>query len=567
MVKIIFYDFEVFKYDWLVCYLDTNTREMEYIVNDKTALESMYSKYKNEIWVGYNSRQYDVYIAKAILCDFNPYVVSDWIINKNRKGWEFSREFNKFPIMNYDCVHGFRSLKELEAFMGHDIRETTVPFDINRKLTEQEIQDTIFYCKHDVNETLEVFVEDSIEFESHMAMLKEFNLPLYYINKTKVQLSAIILGAVKKKYHDEFDISFPDVLNLGKYEWVKEWYLNWSQTSKNYEEIELKTNIADVSHTFGIGGLHGSQDKYFGEGDYLMADVKSYYPFIMVKYNFLSRGVTNPEKYETILTDRLEMKKNHNPREAPRKIVLNGTFGASKDMWNNLYDPRQANNVCITGQLLLVDLIEKLEGKCELIQSNSDGILLKLLHKEDKCSILEICHEWEVRTKMELEFDDVSKVIQSNVNNYIIVQKNGKIKRKGAVVKELSNLDNDLPIVNKAVVDYFIHNIPVEQTIMSATLLMDFQKITKMTNKYEYLHHNGEIINGKVQRCFASLDSNDGTVYKKHKNKDTLDKTPSTPVSCFIDNTNIVGRGIPTKLDKQWYIDLATERIENFIGE
>ena len=368
MVKIIFYDFEVFKYDWLVCYLDTNTREMEYIVNDKTALESMYSKYKNEIWVGYNSRQYDVYIAKAILCDFNPYVISDWIINKDRKGWEFSREFNKFPIMNYDCVHGFRSLKELMAFQGHSIIETSVPFDIDRKLTEKELEETIKYCKNDCMETLNVFVEDSIEFESHMAMLKEFNLPLYYINKTKVQLSAIILGAVKKKYHDEFDISFPDVLNLGRYEWVKEWYLNWSQTSKNYEEMELKTDVANVPHTFGIGGLHGSQDKYLGEGEYLFADAESYYPCMMVEYKFLSRGVTNPDKFEVILVDRLEMKKNHNPRESPRKIVLNGTFGASKDKWNNLYDPLQANNLCIAGQLLLVDLIEKLEGKCELIQ-------------------------------------------------------------------------------------------------------------------------------------------------------------------------------------------------------
>ena len=44
--------------------------------------------------------------------------------------------------------------------------------------------------------------------------------------------------------------------------------------------------------------------------------------------------------------------------QQPYKIVLNGTYGASKDKYNNLYDPLQANNVCINGQLMLLDLIE-----------------------------------------------------------------------------------------------------------------------------------------------------------------------------------------------------------------
>ena len=35
------------------------------------------------------------------------------------------------------------------------------------------------------------------------------------------------------------------------------------------------------------------------------------------------------------------------------KIVLNGTYGASKDKHNNLYDPLMANNVCVAGQLLI----------------------------------------------------------------------------------------------------------------------------------------------------------------------------------------------------------------------
>lgn len=527
--------------------------------------EKFYNHYKNTIWVGYNSRNYDQWISKSILCDFNPYDMSDWLINKERKGFEFSKLLNKFPILNYDCSVGFRGLKELEAFMGHDIEETSVPFDIDRPLTQEEIEMTIKYCKHDVMETFHVFVETKEEYESHIGLIKEFNLPITNINKTKAQISAIILGAEKVKRNDEFDIKLPDNMILGKYAWIKDHFYNWAENSKNYEEITLETEIAGVKHVFGVGGLHGSQDKYYGTGHYLMADVASYYPAGMIEYGFLSRNVKNPQKYTKIRDERLAMKAVKDKRQAPRKIVLNGTFGASKDKYNNLFDPLQANNLCIANQLFILDLIEKLEGKCDLIQTNTDGILIKLYKLEDKETIINICHEWEKRTRFELEFDDYSTVIQRDVNNYIIIDKDGHVKRKGAVVKKLSNLDNDLPIVNKAVVDYFVHGVPVETTVMASDKLIDFQKVTKISSKYEYGVHNGQKLYNKVQRCFASNNPDDGILYKKKKGKEKPDKTGSTPEHCFIDNTNIENKPIPSKLDRQWYIDLALDRIKKFV--
>lgn len=559
-------DFEVFKCDWLVCWLDCETRKIHHIINDKQKFEEFYQYYKNRIWVTYNGRQYDQWIAKAILCDFNPYEMNYWLINKERKGFEFSKLLNNFPIRNYDCSYYFRSLKELEAFMGDDIRETSVPFDIDRPLTKQELEDTISYCKHDVMETFKVFVETKDEFESHIGLIKEFGLPIENINKTKVQLSAIILGASKVKRNDEFNITIPHTLKLGKYEWIAEHFLDWARLSKNYDELTLKATVAGIPHVFGIGGLHGAVNNYFGDGNYLMLDVSSFYPRIMIEYNFLSRNVSNPSKYRKMLEERLIMKANNDPRESPRKIVLNGSFGASKDEYNNLYDPLQANNTCIAGQLLLVDLIEKIETKCELVQSNTDGLLIKVLTKNDKDDIINICSEWCKRTMMELDIKEYCKVIQKDVNNYIIVNSQGKIKSKGAYVKKLSLIDNDLFIVNKAVVDYFTKNIPVESTIMSSNKLIYFQKVTKITGKYDYGSHNGNILQEKVHRCFASLDKNDGSLYKKHKSKTTLDKTPSTPEKCFIDNGDINGKILPSKLDKQWYINLAKERIKDFTG-
>ena len=559
-------DIEVFKYDWVVCYLNTDTRKLNYIANDKDALMKLYHKYKNEIWVGYNIRGYDQYIFKSILTGFNPYDVSQFIIEEGRKGWEYSRMFNKFPMIIYDTMIFTRSLKELEAYMGEDIQETQVPFNLDRKLTKEELQQTIKYCSHDVWQTLNVFVESKSEFESHLGLIKEFELNPMYINKTKVQLSAIILGARQgKPRDDEFDISFPDTLKLGKYEWIKDWYENWGKNVKDYEQMNLETDIAGVPHKFGIGGLHGAIDKYMGDGHYILADVSSYYPALMIEYNLLSRNVSNPEKYKQIRDERLKLKALRDPREYPRKIVLNGTYGAMKDKYNGLYDPLMANNVCVYGQLLLVDLIDKLEGVVDIIQSNTDGVLFKLRSLEDKELALQICKGWSLRTRMDLGFEFYTKVIQKDVNNFVMVEDNGGIKRKGSYTKELSKLDNDLPIVNKALVDYFIDNVPVEYTIMKSNNLIDFQKVTKVSWKYEFAVYKDKVLTERVHRTFATIGDG-GILYKRHKETGSLEKTAGTPENCVIINRNIQNDPVPDFIDRNWYIELAKKRIEDFIS-
>lgn len=56
----LFYDFEVFKYDWLVVVLDMQNRKEHVIVNDAEALEALYEANKNEIWAGFNNRHYEI---------------------------------------------------------------------------------------------------------------------------------------------------------------------------------------------------------------------------------------------------------------------------------------------------------------------------------------------------------------------------------------------------------------------------------------------------------------------------------------------------------------------------
>lgn len=565
MINVI--DFEVFCKDWL-CVINNPVEKTEtVIVNDVSKLQEYYNEHKDEIFVGHNIREYDQWIFKGILCGFNPKEINDYIIVQGGKGYSFSSVMNKIPLNIFDTMPALPTgLKTLEGFMGSSIEETTVPFDIDRKLTAAELAEVIKYCKHDVDETLKVFLINKAEFDSQFDMIKTFDLPFSLFGKTKAALSAVVLGASMKKHNDEWNYSIPDTAIIERYTEVLDWYKD--DNNKDYSK-KLEINIAGVPHIFAWGGLHGAIPQYQGEGYFVNVDVASYYPSLMIRYNYISRNVSDPNKYTEIYHKRLEYKKIKDKRQAPLKIVLNSTYGAMKDKYNPLYDPLMANNVCIGGQILLLDLIEKLEDRFDIIQSNTDGILIKLrANNEAEASVEysaldDICYEWEQRTGMNLEFDEFRKVVQKDVNNYVIIDAEGHYKSKGAYVKKLSELDNDLPIINEALINRIVNNIPVEETINNCTELKKFQKMIKLTNKYDYAMHGNKRLTEKYFRVFASCAFELGGIFKV-KNGKNPEKFANTPDNCFIFNGDVNGEKVTSRLNKQWYIDLAKTRLEQF---
>lgn len=576
----VFYDFEVFSKSidpvtgrsfWLVVLIDYDSQKGKVIINDVNELKKYYNYFKNDVFIGYNSRMYDQYIFKGLLLGMDAGYINDKLINEGRKGHEVVRDAFKIPFNNFDVTTGFHSLKQLEAFMGSRIKESSVPFDIERPLTKNEIKETVDYCIHDVKETINVFDNRIEEFESQLALIEAFDLDMKQFNKTKAQLSAFIIGAEKKPDRkDEFNLCFPDTLQVEKYKDIVEWYKN--PENMDYKQ-KLKVEVAGVPHIFAWGGIHGAIPKYKDEGIILCADVASLYPSLMIEYGYISRNVREPSKFKEIRDKRLELKKQKDPRQLPMKIVINANYGAMKDKFNPLYDPLMSNNVCLAGQLLLLDLIEKLEPYCKLVQSNTDGVFLKVEKESDIKIIKEVAAEWEHRTRLDLEWEVFNKIYQKDVNNYIIIDENGKYKSKGAYVKKLTNLDYDLPIVNKALINYFTKDIPLEQTINECDELREFQKVVKISSKYEYGTHGDEKVKEKVLRVFAdNRDTSQGVFKHKWKtNKEgetnlVAEKIGNTPEKCFIDNGDIQGKLIPDYLDKQYYIDLAQKRLNDFLG-
>ena len=568
-----FYDFEVFKHDWMVVVINPVTHDERVIINDADALTALYEGHKREIWVGYNNLHYDQFIFKGILCGFDPKAINDFIIAEGHKGWQYSSLLRKVYMVNYDVFHPRtdRGLKTHEAYLGNDICETTVPFDIDRKLTEAEIAETVKYCRHDVEQTIEVFMQRKSEFDARMDLLKMFDLPLVYLGKTDAQLTAIILGAERPACprDDEFDIVPLPCLDLGPYDFIRLWYLD--PANQDYSAT-LDFDIAGCPHKCAWGGLHGAIAQYAGEGYFINVDVESYYPAEMIAHELLSRNVRDPSKFKGIRDHRIELKHAKDPRQKALKLVINGTFGASKDKFNALYDPRQANMVCVNGQLMLIDLMHKLvrDAHAEIIQSNTDGVLIRMPDKfpggPDAFYELvdDVAYEWEHRTGMDLEFDEFTRVFQKDVNNYVLVAADGSMKTKGAYVKKLGPLDYDLAVVNKALVEYMVHGVPVEDTIMSDDDLIDYQRVVKVSGKYKYGVHGHERLTDRCFRVFASTRESDGMIGRVKAGKAKPEKFGNTSEHSFIDNGDVHGKKCPPYLDKSWYIQLAKTRLAQF---
>ena len=256
------------------------------------------------------------------------------------------------------------------------------------------------------------------------------------------------------------------------------------------------------------------------------------------------------------------------------KLVVNTTYGASLNKYNDLCDPLMGRSVCITGQLFLLELAKRLHNEVEglrIFQLNTDGIMIEFDDGQYD-QVQDILNEWQSRTGFELEEDRISKIVQKDVNGYIEVQPSGKFKCKGGyLVRGISpagafNVNNNATIVAKALVEYFVNGTPPEDTINACDDIFQFQIIAKAGAKYREAYH---IVDGekvpvqKVNRIYATANPRYGKLFKVKAENDAEAKIEMLPEHCIIDNDNHLSI---TDVDKQFYIDMAKKRINDFMG-
>ena len=587
------YDAEVFAHDFIVVFKDKETGEHTVFHNDNLGVKAFISD--DAIYCGFNTKNYDQYIIKAICAGFSPgevKQVNDWIIGGGQ-GWQcpllngvFFR-FNNVDIMD-DMQMGL-SLKAIEGHLGMSIEETEVDFNLDRPLTEEELALTIKYCIHDVDATEKVteIRKSYLNNKIYLGSLKDIE-PAKALAMTNAKLTAAYLDAhnilsIEEMGMDEREYKYPE--NLRREYIPKEVFgffdrlYDKSISSEELFKSKLNIIVGDCPVTLGFGGIHGAipfhQEEEINGRLIRNYDVASYYPHLMVHYGYTSRNIPDPQIYAEMLKARMIAKKSGDKATANAlKLVANTTYGAMLNKYNDLYDPLMGRSVCITGQLFLLELSQHLIAECStlrIVQLNTDGIMVSF-DESDYDKVLAITKEWEQRTRFELEEDRIKCIVQKDVNNYVEIPYEGEPKIKGGyLVRGIApagafNVNNNAKIVAKAIVDYFTKGTEVEITIGECTDTSQFQLIAKAGSKYKEAYH---LVDGKpepvqkVNRVYATTDERYGKLFKVKAENDSTAKIESLPEHCAIDN---IDKMTIESVDKSWYIELAKKRINDFLG-
>lgn len=527
------FDIEVFKHDILIECKDYFTGEWYEFNNDLDGFRTFYLENRDSLFVGYNNSGYDNHVIRGYLQGKNPYVLSKIIINSegNEDRNKIYRAYNNrkttlFSMDLYMDNRGF-SLKEHSGFLGIDIRETQVDFDLDRPLTEDEKAKNKFYCRNDVLATEKRLEQNSGMLLAKMVICAMFNLDKRSIGMTNANLTGALLGAVKVNDRgDELKpYELPSVLNFTDETIYNNYVGHDLQLNDNDKpDLALEVNKRDLTLVFGAGGIHGAKESYIRVGKFHFRDVGSLYPNTMLQFNYLSRNI--PEKklhiYNDLVTQRMHAKYSNekttlvNGVEVPTKVLINGIklplntkYGAMGAKFNVLFDKRMRLHVCITGQLALYDLFEKIEPHATIIQSNTDAHAFIPFTPEDETIIDNICKEWAERTGYTLDDDLFHAIYQKDVNNYIAVDADNHVKIKGAIGLT-GGLKISKAVVSNAFINYVLTGYDYIQFINQCSDIRQFQIITKTGYSFDDTilidSLNNEHSTNKVNRVFAIKD-------------------------------------------------------------
>ena len=599
------YDIEVFKKDNLFVFRDYFTKEWTVIHNDLDALRKFYLANRDSLFVGYNSHSYDSNVMRAYLQGKNPFHVSKAIIESDDRALAYKMfDTKKTPLFGMDLYQDNRgfSLKEHSAFMGINIKETEVDFDLDRELTEEEQVLNELYCKNDVLATEKRFEQNIGMLVAKAAIALYFGLDKMALSMTNANLTAELLGAEKTADRgDELDkYELPECFEIES-ETIREAFMTdeFEANEKGHASISLDVPRRDVTEVLGVGGIHGAKESFIHVGNFHARDVGSLYPNTMVLFDYLSRNIPEDKRhiYQMLLDERMEAKYSNKEFteikgvQIPTKLLINGyklplntKYGAMGAEFNKLYDPRMRLLVCITGQMAMWDLLEKIENHATIIQSNTDAHYYIPFSEEDEKAIDEIANDWMKRTGYTLDDDPFKAIFQKDVNNYLAVTSDGKVKVKGAI--GLTNgLKVSKAIVSNAFINYVVAGKDYKEFINECDELRQFQMITKTGWTFDDTivrdSKGNEMKAQKVNRTFAIKDPNKAVEIFKVKRGAVIEEEGTTivgddsytkglanaPEYYAIDNAAI-GEGWITldDIDKEYYINQVEDLLVMWLG-
>ena len=585
-MNVVIYDIETMKELFLVTVYDPQQDSFkEFMVskwdNNLDAFVKYTQDHKDYYWVGYNNLRFDSQIVQWVLNNYEQWYdldnldITARIAQKSAdvihdanfdvfpefREWELAnKQIDLFKVHHYDNKNRRVSLKRLEFEMDLENIEEMPIHHSKENMTAEDVRLTRDYCINDVTAT----------YEFYKVTIGDTNHPLYK-NKNKIELrqdieqefgikcmnysdSKIGDEMIKKFYCQEKKMDYRDLPKKGTFRKI----VNVRECIADYvafQTPELKQFLRDVkkekltqkddfkrelhyygnTYSFMKGGLHTENKPKIFEADdeyeIIDWDVSSYYPAIIINNGRYPRHL-GPEflaGYKSMFEKRLELKPQAKKDKRIAGIVealklsVNSVYGKSSDMQNWIYDRQLTMFTTITGELSLMMLIEAYETNgINVISANTDGVTIRI-----KKTLIPKMHElnkwWSELTKYELERADYQKIIFSTVNDYIAIKTDGEVKKKGDFLTDFElHKNKSARIVPLALEQFYVHNIPISDTIMGHRNIFDFcirQKASKDFHYEGFDKYSGEkTVYNKLIRYYIS---NTGEKLLKVKNEDS----------------------------------------------
>lgn len=458
---------------------------------------------------GFNSHSYDNTILQLVGAGRGPAVLwraTEMIIQENWRGYDVLKQFKCKPVKmdSVDMIEVAPLRASLKIYGGrmHCKKMQDLPFQPGTLLSPMQKLIVRYYCFNDLTNTVDMYDLLKPQLELRATMSEEIQTDLR--SKSDAQIAEAVIAHEIRLRTGIKRIGKPEIPPGTAYSYNVPSYMHFQtpllqgvldtvrrasfvvgengSVGLPKELADLKIQIGNSIYRMGIGGLHSTEKRQAALADehFILVDrdVTSYYPMMILNQGLYPKhiGPVFLEVFRNIVMRRIQAKRDGNSIVADSlKITINGSFGKFGSKYSILYSPDLLFQTTVSGQLNLFMLIEALElNGIAVVSANTDGIVIRCPKVKQEL-LAEIIKWWENVTNLQTEDSPYRALYSRDVNNYIAIGTDGKVKTKGAYANPWSQTKNMSMRLHKnptnticieAVEKLLTTGVPVRQTIL-----------------------------------------------------------------------------------------------------
>lgn len=561
---------------------------------------------QNYCIVGFNSISYDAVITTLAISG-QPCSVLKWATNKmiveEARGSDILKQLKikKLNFNHMDLIEVAPLRANLKIYGGrlHSRRMQDLPFAPNTVLSREQAIITKYYnIQADLQATRLLRESLQPQIDLRYQLSEEYGVDLR--SKSDAQIAeAIIADEVGKlngnrPKQPEIEVGTVFKYKLPSFIKFHSPLMNWAlQNVLDADFVigehgaiimpevlkDMLLKVGEGAYQMGIGGLHSTESKttHIANSIYrlLDRDVTSFYPMIILLLGLFPQhlGLNFLRVYKTLVDRRIAAKRSgqackkagdkkgetmwKNIAES-LKIVINGSFGKLGSKYSVLYAPDLLMQVTITGQLLLLMQIERMQlSGIQVVSANTDGVVMKVRHDQYEL-YKNIIANWEKETGFETEETEYLMLMSRDVNNYMAFKKPEKdgdkveMKGKGAFANPWNDPSKKEPWMHKnpantvcieAIEKMMTTGKSIEQSIRECT---DITKFISIRTVKGGAVKDGEFLGKSIRWYYAASEQDKAIVYAK-SGKQVPRSTGAKPCMDLPEQ-------LPADIDYDWYI-------------